>query len=79
MELRVQYEDKRIESITLVPPVEVLLGKSMNHFACGDGTDFYFTSEGYYDGWGRSTVGKSDKEVDETINRMKADQRLEEE
>lgn len=77
MKLRVQHKDKRIETITLVPPVQVVLGKSMNHFVCGDGTDFYFTSDGFYDGWGRGTSGMDSEQVDEEIERMQADQRLE--
>lgn len=77
MELRVQHEDKRIEIITLVPPVQAVLGKSMNHFTCGDGTDFWFTQDGFYDGWGRGAVGLNSEQVDKMVERMQADQRLE--
>lgn len=56
-------------TITLVPPVtELHDGERLSSFHCGDGTDHYFTPEGYYDGWGRA-VNCSMEEAAQEIQR----------
>ena len=78
MRLRVQHDDGRIEIIILVPPVKAVLGKNMNRLACGDGTDFFFTLEGYYDVWGRNLLGVTKEEADADVKRMQAGREIEE-
>ena len=78
MRLRVQHDDGRIEILTLVPPVEAVPGENMNRLACGDGTDFFFTLEGYYDGWGRNQAGVTKEEADADVERMQAGREIEE-
>ena len=70
MRLRVIHEGGEIEIITLVPPITGALGSSLNRLACGDGTDFFFTPEGFYDGWGRRGDGMTKDQIDEAIQRM---------
>lgn len=54
MKVRVQRRDGSIETITLVPPITVgNPGDKLTQFSCGDGTEHWFTLDGYYDGWGR--------------------------
>ena len=49
MKLRVIHKDKTIEIITLVPPFRQFSGGIKS----GDGTDYFFTHDGYFDGFGR--------------------------
>lgn len=50
MKIKVQRCDGQIETLTLVPPIEV----HDTRVNCGDGTDHFFTEDGLYDGWGRA-------------------------
>ena len=70
MRLRVIHEGGEKEIITLVPPIKAVLGKNLNSLACGDGTDFFFTQEGFYDGWARRGDGMAKGQMDEAIQRM---------
>ena len=54
MKLKVIHVNGAIEILTLVPPVTATLGISMNHLSDASGNDYYFTSEGNYDGWGHA-------------------------
>ncbi len=72
MKILVQSEngDKRV--ITLVPPItELHDGERLCSFHCGDGTDHYFTPDGFYDGWGRCLpAGATEQQAHEEITRM---------
>jgi len=57
MKLRVQYADGKMKTITLQRPVEQVLGNAMNHFSCGDGMEYFFDQDGYYDRWSRTLAG----------------------
>ena len=72
MKIRVQHTDGHMETITLVPPIEVFdkVGFELTHFSCGDGTDHYFTLEGYYDGWGRGVCGIGAEQAGEIIQKV---------
>ena len=77
MRLRVIHEGGERETITLVPPISGVLGKNLNRLTCGDGTEFFFTQEGFYDGWGRGCDGMTEAQVDETIQRMQDGREME--
>jgi len=53
MKIRVQREaDRRIEILTLIPPVTLTLGQEMNRLTDASGMQHFFVSEtGLYDGW----------------------------
>jgi hypothetical protein len=62
MKIRVQHKDGTMETITLVPPItDIRDGERLHSLKCGDGTDHYFTPEGYYDGWGRAVNATFDE------------------
>lgn len=61
MFLVVVSEDGKCQKIRLVFPVEVKRGKHLDKIACGCGTEYFFTKEGYYDGWGRPVSGDPEK------------------
>lgn len=79
MKIKVIHEGGVIEIITLVPPVTAVLGNNLNHLTCGDGTDFFFTPEGFYDGWSRSHPGGvTNEESDRDMRRMEDGREIEE-
>jgi len=61
MYLVVVTEDGECHKIRLILPVEVSEGKVLDKITCEGGTDYFFTKEGYYDGWGRPVSGDPDK------------------
>jgi len=86
MKIRVVGRDGSIETITLVPPIEIRerdyevpegVGK-LTHITCGDGTDHFFTmDEGYYDGWGRGCSAASLEEAGQQIESFEASREIE--
>ncbi len=61
MFLNVVTEDGECHKIRLLLPAKVTEGKVLNKIQCEGGTEYFFTKEGYYDGWGRPVSGDSDK------------------
>ena len=58
MKIRVEAKDGTKETITLVPPIrEIYDGERLSCISSGDGTDHWFTPDGYYDGWGGLSRG----------------------
>jgi hypothetical protein len=56
MKLRVQHEDGKIETIDIAQPISSLEGNHLNRLIGSDGTEYFFTKEGHYDGWGRGVA-----------------------
>jgi hypothetical protein len=52
MKLRVQREDGRIETLELYGTWVFREGKLLSRLVCETGCEYFFTPEGYYDGWG---------------------------
>jgi len=74
MKIRVEGRNGEKQTITLVPPITNFSdSERLSSFRCGDGTDHYFTSEGFYDGWGRA-VNMSMEEAVKEIDRKLEDQ-----
>ena len=61
MLLVVVSEDGKCSKIRLPMPVEVTEGKHLDKIRCEGGTEYFFTKEGYYDGWGRPVSGDPEK------------------
>jgi hypothetical protein len=76
MKLRVQWESGMIEILTLVPPVSASLGKVLNHLTDATGLEHWFTDEGFYDGWGKTT-DCSEEEADDLIERIEESREIE--
>ena len=60
MLIAVVHEDGQCETIRLIPPVEAKEGKHLNRITCANGTEYFFTKDGYYDGWGRPVNDPND-------------------
>lgn len=56
--LRVVHEGGDLETIFIKPPAKMSRGKVLNKILTSDGTEYFFTREGYYDGWGQK-IGQS--------------------
>ena len=56
MKMRIQRADGRVETLSLVPPVEAHFGTTMWRLHCADGTDHFFLEDGHYDGWRRECL-----------------------
>ncbi len=61
MFLNVVDECGKGHKIRLLLPAKVTEGKVLNKIECEGGTEYFFTKEGYYDGWGRPVSGDPDK------------------
>jgi len=57
-------ENLHLKTIRLVPPIEAREGKGLNIISCEDGTEYFFTKEGFYDGWGRPMKGIEDGKLE---------------
>lgn len=79
MRIKVQLRDGSIETLTLVPPIEIReptyeVPEGMGRLAvivCGDGTKHFFVENtGHYDGWARAFSGTEDEayEAIENVN-----------
>lgn len=79
MKLRVQHEDGLIEVLTLVPPCEARLGRRMNKFTDATGMEYWFTEEGFYDGWSRdlSSSSVTEQQVNERIDQIEDSREIE--
>lgn len=62
MKLRVQQEDGKIETIDIAQPVSSREGNHLNRLIGSDGTEYFFTKEGHYDGWGRGVAESKDSQ-----------------
>ncbi len=77
MTLWVLHEDGNRELISLVPPLSFIHGVKLDRLISGDGTEHWFTKDGYYDGWGRVMSGASPAESDALIEGMEATRHIE--
>jgi hypothetical protein len=53
VKLRVQYKDGPIETLDISQSISILEGVELDRIVCSDGTEYYFTKDGHYDGWGK--------------------------
>lgn len=53
MPLRIIHESGVAETISICFPAVFGRGKVLNKLVCADGVEYFFTKEGYYDGYGR--------------------------
>ena len=71
MKIRVEGRTGQREIITIVPPVtNIHEGAELSYLSCGDGTDHFFTLDGFYDGWGRSVDGITVEQAGEEIQKI---------
>lgn len=64
--LKVIHENGEIETIYALYPAFLGRGKVLNKLFCSDGTEYYFTKDGYYDGWAKPIeVGDNGKEAED--------------
>jgi len=71
MKIKVQHENGRTETINLTTPLKITNGKELSAITC-DGTSYYFTSKGFYDGWsGSAPSGLNLQEVGQIISGLK--------
>jgi hypothetical protein len=54
MKMRVQQRDGKIQTLEISPPFSILEGVQQDRIILSDGTQHFFTKEGYYDGWGKT-------------------------
>lgn len=50
----------KIEEIEFSNVREVRTGKELDTLVCEDGKEYFFTKEGFYDGWGVDCLGRED-------------------
>lgn len=50
----VQHENGDQETLHLKAPITIKKGKHLNTLTDGSGYDYYFTKEGFCNGWGKS-------------------------
>jgi hypothetical protein len=62
MKMRVQQRDGKVQTLDIVPPFSILEGVDLDRIVVADGEHF-FTKEGYYDGWGKSTSQTRESQV----------------
>jgi len=62
--LMVCNENLQLETIRVPYPVEVIEGEHLNRIKCENGTEYFFTKDGYYDGWGRDMKGIKDEKLE---------------
>jgi hypothetical protein len=54
MKMRVQQRNGKILTLEISPPFSILEGVQQDRIILSDGTQHFFTKEGYYDGWGKT-------------------------
>lgn len=69
MKLRVQREDGSAEMINLGESVIVMEGRYLNRLISASGCEYFFTHDGYYDGWGAG-VQTTEAEASAILNAM---------
>lgn len=52
MKLRVEHENGDIETLQLEGPLTIEVGPTMDVIQTKSGMEYFFTKDGYYDGWG---------------------------
>jgi hypothetical protein len=62
MNTRPQQRDGKILMLDIAPPISILQGVDLDRIVLADGEHF-FTKEGYYDGWGKSTSQTRESQV----------------
>lgn len=72
MLLQIKHENGLIETIAIMGPVVIAEGGRLNKIQTANGMDYFFTKDGYYDGWGKSFMGSglTKKEVDDNIGEI---------
>ena len=60
VKLRVQHKDGRMETLDIAEPLWIREGAELDRIVAPDGTEHFFTKEGYYDGWGKA-MAESEK------------------
>lgn len=53
MKMRVQQRNGKIQTLDIAPPIAISEGVDLDRIVQSDG-EYFFTKEGYYDGWGKS-------------------------
>jgi hypothetical protein len=54
MKLRVQTAKGETQTLEIATPITAQQGPHMDRIVGADGTEYFFTKDGYYDGWGFS-------------------------
>lgn len=68
MRLLVQRENGEEATIDLVLPLmRVSEGERLNSITDVSGTDYYFTADGYYDGWGRAVSAPLTRSLSDVV------------
>lgn len=65
MKIRVQHRDGKTEILDLVGDWTVVEGEHLNRLQNGGGVEYFFTADGFYDGWGRA-IPPTDRESADT-------------
>ena len=71
MKIKVQHEDGSIETISLSAPSVVTEGKHLNRITTDAGCEYFFTHDGYYDGWGAG-IQATEAEASDILGAMEA-------
>jgi hypothetical protein len=59
VKLRVQHQDGHTETLE-VTSVSIVEGAYLDRMVGSDGTQYFFTKDGYYDGWGKGVTEKKE-------------------
>jgi hypothetical protein len=76
MKIRVQHRNGVMETISIVDPCQIHEGDSLSHLTSAEGMDHYFTSDGYYDGWGMGTSVETMEEAAQAIEQIEGDREI---
>lgn len=78
MKIRVEHEDGKIETLDIGRGGTIIFvneGRERDHIQTPDGMEYYFTADGYYDGWARDLPAGTSPEAaamaEEIINRRR--------
>lgn len=59
MNVRVQYADGRVATLVLTGSLAVVHGQELDRIV-DEGIEYFFTKDGFYDGWGATRVAKAE-------------------
>jgi hypothetical protein len=76
MKIRVQREDKTVETLSIKGKWEITEGKYQNRISDESGMDHFFTHAGYYDGWG-GAVSCGEQTAEEILRSMEQKREIE--
>ena len=76
MNIRVQREDGRIETLTLSGETHVVDGRQLDRLVT-PAAEYFFTKAGFYDGWGMSTMATA-SEASELLEAVERGRRVSE-